>query len=221
MIKDVVRMGVLSLAVLAVALSGCAKRPALMGASAPAPTGAATATTTESQTVVAVTPAPAPSAPAVEPTPAPAPPAVAAAPPAPAPAPAPAAEPSAAPVQRSEPKSFEATAELKTIHFDFDKSDIRPGDAAILDANARWLNANPKHLVLIEGHCDERGTNEYNLALGERRARATVNYLVSRGVQSGRLSTISYGEERPLCTGHDEACWSQNRRAQFLVKAGE
>jgi peptidoglycan-associated lipoprotein len=137
------------------------------------------------------------------------------------PAPAPAQEPSAAPSVRPAPKEFETVAELKSIHFDFDKSDIRPGDAAILDANARWLSANGKQLVLIEGHCDERGTNEYNMALGERRARATMTYLMSRGVQQARISTISYGEERPLCTGHDEACWSQNRRAQFLVKPGE
>jgi peptidoglycan-associated lipoprotein len=107
------------------------------------------------------------------------------------------------------------------INFDFDKSDIRPGDAKILDENARWLGANPRQIVLIEGHCDERGTNEYNIALGDRRARATMNYLVSRGVQASRMTTLSYGEERPVCTQKDESCWSQNRRAQFLTKAGE
>ena len=72
--------------------------------------------------------------------------------------------------------------------------------------------------MLIEGHCDERGTNEYNLGLGDRRARATMNYLVSQGVQAGRISTVSYGEERPVCTEHNESCWQKNRRAQFLVK---
>jgi peptidoglycan-associated lipoprotein len=118
-------------------------------------------------------------------------------------------------------KDFEANPALKTIHFDFDKSDIRPGDAKILDENARWLGANPRQIVLIEGHCDERGTNEYNIALGDRRARATMNYLVSRGVQASRMTTLSYGEERPVCTQKDESCWSQNRRAQFLTKAGE
>jgi peptidoglycan-associated lipoprotein len=107
------------------------------------------------------------------------------------------------------------------IHFDFDKANIRAGDAKILDANARWLRDNPKQVVLIEGHCDERGTNEYNLALGERRARATMSYLVGRGIQAARISTISYGEERPLCTERDERCWSRNRRAQFLTKTGE
>ena len=109
-------------------------------------------------------------------------------------------------------------AELKDIHFDFDKYDIRPGDAKMLDTNAGWLKSNPNHLVLIEGHCDERGTNEYNLALGERRAKSTMNYLVSQGVQASRITIISYGEERPLCTEHNEECWAKNRRAHFLVK---
>jgi peptidoglycan-associated lipoprotein len=112
-----------------------------------------------------------------------------------------------------------ATDNLKDIHFDFDKYDIRPGDAKILDANAAWLKSNPNNLVLIEGHCDERGTNEYNLALGERRAKSTMNYLVGQGVQANRITIISYGEERPLCTEHNEGCWAQNRRSHFLVKA--
>ncbi len=109
-------------------------------------------------------------------------------------------------------------ADLKEIHFDFDKYDIRPGDAKILDSNAKWLKSNDAMLLLIEGHCDERGTNEYNLALGERRAKATMNYLVSQGVQASRITIISYGEERPLCTEKNEACWAKNRRAAFLVK---
>ena len=111
-----------------------------------------------------------------------------------------------------------ANPNLNDIHFDFDKYDIRPGDAKILDANAAWLKSNSGNLVLIEGHCDERGTNEYNLALGERRAKSTMNYLVSQGVQASRITIISYGEERPTCTQHNEECWSKNRRAQFLVK---
>ena len=73
--------------------------------------------------------------------------------------------------------------------------------------------------MLIEGHCDERGTNEYNLALGERRAKATMNYLVAQGVQANRITIISYGKERPVCTEKNEACWTQNRHAHFLVKA--
>jgi peptidoglycan-associated lipoprotein len=104
------------------------------------------------------------------------------------------------------------------IHFDFDKSSIRPGDAKILDADADWLKANPTRLVLIEGHCDERGTNEYNLALGDRRAKAAMAYLVAKGIDASRFTTISYGKERPTCTEKNEACWSKNRRAQFLTK---
>jgi len=107
---------------------------------------------------------------------------------------------------------------LKPIHFAFDKSDIRPGDAKILDASAKWLTANPNNLVLIEGHCDERGTNEYNLALGERRAKAAMNFLVSQGVAASRVTIISYGEERPLCRDASEKCWSENRRDMFLTK---
>jgi peptidoglycan-associated lipoprotein len=122
------------------------------------------------------------------------------------------------PGARPMPKEFAAIAQLRDIYFDFDKYDIRPNDARILDENAAWLKSNPDHLVLIEGHCDERGTNEYNLALGERRAKSTMNYLVSQGVQAGRITIISYGEERPGCTEHDEGCWSKNRRAHFLVK---
>jgi peptidoglycan-associated lipoprotein len=119
---------------------------------------------------------------------------------------------------RPEVKEFVAVPELKDIFFDFDKYDIRPTDARVLDANAAWLKSNATHLVLIEGHCDERGTNEYNLALGERRAKATMNYLVSQGVQASRITIISYGEERPVCKEHNEACWAKNRRAHFLVK---
>jgi peptidoglycan-associated lipoprotein len=125
--------------------------------------------------------------------------------------------PVAAPA-RPAPREFVAAPELLDIHFDFDKYDIRRDDAKTLDANAGWLKSNAGHLVLVEGHCDERGTNEYNLALGERRAKATMNYLVSQGVRANRITIISYGEERPLCTEHDEACWSKNRRAHFLVK---
>jgi peptidoglycan-associated lipoprotein len=116
------------------------------------------------------------------------------------------------------PSEFRETANLKDVFFDFDKYDIRAGDAAVLDANAAWLKSND-NLVLIEGHCDERGTNEYNLALGERRAKATMNYLVGQGVQANRITIISYGKERPICTEHSEACWAKNRRAHFLVKA--
>ena len=185
-------------ALVTVAFAGCAKRPATIQASAPAPTGGAE-----------VQAAPAP------PPPAPAPAVVAAAPPAAAPAPAPTPAP---PDTRPAPKDFAAVDALKPIHFDFDRYEIRPADRQILDANARWLKENANQLVLIEGHCDERGTNEYNLGLGERRARATMSYLVNQGVQSDRITVVSYGEERPACTDKTERCWAQNRRAAFLVK---
>jgi peptidoglycan-associated lipoprotein len=123
-----------------------------------------------------------------------------------------------APTARPAPRDFAAVPELQDIFFDFDKYDIRPADARTLDANAAWLKSNPNSLVLIEGHCDERGTNEYNLALGERRAKSTMNYLVSQGVQANRITIISYGEERPACTEKSEACWAKNRRSHFLVK---
>ncbi|HKX04416.1 MAG TPA: peptidoglycan-associated lipoprotein Pal [Methylomirabilota bacterium] len=126
--------------------------------------------------------------------------------------------PSTAPGQPPAPSEFRATDNLKDVFFDFDKYDIRQSDAKTLDTNAAWLKSND-NLVLIEGHCDERGTNEYNLALGERRAKATMNYLVSQGVQASRITIISYGKERPTCTEHTESCWAQNRRAHFLVKA--
>jgi peptidoglycan-associated lipoprotein len=118
-----------------------------------------------------------------------------------------------------QPSEFVSTDNLKDIHFDFDRYDIRPEDARLLDANAAWLKSRPDDLVLIEGHCDERGTIEYNLVLGERRAKAAVNYLVGQGVQARRITLISYGKERPACTTHDEACWAINRRAHLLVKA--
>jgi peptidoglycan-associated lipoprotein len=111
-----------------------------------------------------------------------------------------------------------AVPEVEDIRFDFDRYDIRPDAARILDANARWMKANPAALVLIEGHADERGTNEYNLALGERRAKAAMNYLVGQGLPPERFTVISYGEEWPTCKERNEACWARNRRAHFLTK---
>jgi peptidoglycan-associated lipoprotein len=119
---------------------------------------------------------------------------------------------------RPNPREFSATAQLKDIRFEFDRYDIRAQDAEVLDANAESLKANPKLLLLIEGHTDQRGTTEYNLVLADRRAKASMNYLVSRGVRSNRISVISYGKERPMCADANEGCWSQNRRAHFLVK---
>jgi peptidoglycan-associated lipoprotein len=106
---------------------------------------------------------------------------------------------------------------LKDIHFDYDKYDIRPGDAAILKENAALLKKYLNVKIQIEGHCDERGTNEYNLALGERRANSTKSYLNSLGISSDRISTISYGEEKPLDQGHDEEAWAKNRRAHTII----
>jgi peptidoglycan-associated lipoprotein len=190
------------LLVLALFLVGCPKRPATMqtGVAAPPPTAAVTPpppTTTPPTAVPPVTPPPGPATPPATVTPP--------APPSPA-----------TPPRVSE---FTENPNLKDIHFDFDKYNIRPGDAKILDANASWLKSNAGNLVLIEGHCDERGTNEYNLALGERRAKSTMNYLVAQGVQASRITIISYGKERPLCPEHNEGCWSRNRRAHFLTKA--
>ncbi len=106
---------------------------------------------------------------------------------------------------------------LKDIHFDFDKYDIRPGDAEILKENAALLMKNPSVKIQIEGHCDERGTAEYNLALGERRANSAKRYLSSLGLTVNRISTISYGKEKPLDPGHNEEAWAKNRRDHFIV----
>jgi peptidoglycan-associated lipoprotein len=203
MLSRCAHVTIASLLVLGVVLAGCAKRPATTAAAAPAPTGAAT-TTPGSGTGGAPTMAPAGAAAGA----------------AGAGAGAATATPStAAPAARPFPSEFVANENLRDVYFDFDKYDIRPPDAKTLDANATWLKSNPNHLVLIEGHCDERGTNEYNLALGERRSKATMNYLVSQGVQASRITIISYGEERPVCMQKSEECWTKNRRAHFLVKA--
>jgi len=158
-------------------------------------------------------PPPTPEAQPVTPPPPPPPP-VAAAPPPPAPEPA---APEPVQTARPAPREFAPIPEIRTIHFDFDRADIRASDAAILDQNAQWLKGN-EMLVLIEGHADERGTNEYNLALGERRAKAAREYLISRGIAADRLTTVSYGEERPVCLERNENCWKRNRRADLLVK---
>jgi peptidoglycan-associated lipoprotein len=106
---------------------------------------------------------------------------------------------------------------LKDIHFDFDKYDIRPEDVAILRENAALLKKYPTIKIQIEGHCDERGTIEYNLALGERRATSTKNYLVSLGISADRVSTITFGKEKPLDPGHHEEAWAKNRRAHTVI----
>ncbi len=100
----------------------------------------------------------------------------------------------------------------KDIHFAFDSYELTPAAKSILEAWADYMKDHPTESLLIEGHCDERGSTQYNMALGEKRANAAKTYLVSRGVEAARISTISYGEERPLCTEHNETCWAQNRR---------
>ena len=192
------RYGFATVILLAPALMvGCAKSPATMTTSAPAPTGAAT--------VSPMTGANASRPPAAQSD----------------------TEgsigqqgPSTRAGARPVPSEFGAVRDLADIHFDFDKYAIRPEDAQILDANARWLNANAKDLLLIEGHCDELGTEEYNLALGDRRAKAAMNYFAARGIAPARMTIISYGKEHPQCAEHNEACWAKNRRSHFLVKRG-
>lgn len=107
-------------------------------------------------------------------------------------------------------------SEMNDIHFDFDRYDIRSGDREILMNNGKWMNDNSGARVLIEGHCDERGTVEYNLALGEKRARAAREFLVSYGVSQDRLDVISYGKERPVDPRGSEDAWAMNRRAHFV-----
>ncbi|MCX7973985.1 MAG: peptidoglycan-associated lipoprotein Pal [Candidatus Aminicenantes bacterium] len=106
---------------------------------------------------------------------------------------------------------------LKMIHFDFDKYNIRDDMKPILAQNAAWLKKFQSVKILIEGHCDERGTEEYNLALGERRAKSTFDYLVSLGISPDRMKIISYGKSQPLDPGHNEEAWAKNRRAQFTI----
>jgi peptidoglycan-associated lipoprotein len=106
---------------------------------------------------------------------------------------------------------------LKDIHFDFDRYNIRVEEAQILKENFALMRKYPGMKFQIEGHCDERGTGEYNLALGERRANSAKKYLISLGIEPGRISTISYGEERPFDQGHHEDAWTKNRRAHFVI----
>jgi peptidoglycan-associated lipoprotein len=106
---------------------------------------------------------------------------------------------------------------LKDIYFDFDQSAVREDSKRLLNENIEWLRKNPAAKATIEGHCDERGSSEYNLALGERRARATRDYLVAAGIEANRISTISFGKERPFVLGHDDSAWKWNRRAHFIA----
>ena len=127
----------------------------------------------------------------------------------------------AAPVE-APPSANQSLSELfeqnvKDAYFDFNKSDIRGDARANLTKTAEFLRSYSQVRVTIEGHCDERGSTEYNIGLGERRAQAAKNYLISLGISADRMDTVSWGKERPFCTEHDEACWQQNRRAHFVA----
>jgi len=107
---------------------------------------------------------------------------------------------------------------LGDVFYDFDKSGLRQDAVEQLKTNAKWFQESAGRKAVIEGHCDERGTNEYNLALGERRANSARDYLVHVGIEPARLKTVSYGEERPFAVGHNEEAWAQNRRAHFVAE---
>lgn len=108
---------------------------------------------------------------------------------------------------------------LSTVYFPLDSSRITSSAQSELQANAEYLKSNPELQIQIEGHCDERGSIQYNLALGERRAKSVKDYLVALGVEASRMTTVSFGKERPIAFGHDESAWSKNRRANFVVTA--
>jgi len=131
-------------------------------------------------------------------------------------APGPAA--SGAPASRASGPRAKAESPLKDVFFDTDRSIVKPEGKLALNEDTKWLNANPKAAVVIQGHCDERGTEEYNLALGQRRANTVRDYLVAAGIDAKRLSTISYGKDRPFVIGHDEEAWKWDRRAHFAPK---
>lgn len=134
--------------------------------------------------------------------------------PEPAPAPEQKVEPVAAPAGLTEIEIFES----EKIFFDFDQAELKPDARTTLEKKADWLRANPAASCLIEGNCDERGTVEYNLALGERRANSAKKFLVDLGIDAGRISTVSYGEEKPVDPGHTEEAWAKNRRDEFKVQ---
>ena len=120
-------------------------------------------------------------------------------------------------LRRGDSTATASNSALKEIYFDFDQYDLSSDARATLKKSGDWLRSNPSVRVEVEGHCDERGTSEYNLALGAKRAQAAKDYLVSLGVAAVRVSTISYGEEIPVCREHDESCWSRNRRDRFVA----
>jgi len=122
------------------------------------------------------------------------------------------------PTNRGGMSSGADSSMFRTIYFDFDRSDLRPDAREGLQANASYLKGNSSVAITIEGNCDERGSNEYNLALGKRRAEAAYKYLVDLGVESSRMTTVSYGEEKPAVEGHNELAWAKNRRDDFKAR---
>jgi peptidoglycan-associated lipoprotein len=120
-------------------------------------------------------------------------------------------------LKAGKPPITAASSPLKDLLFEFDSYDLRGNAGDILRGNADWLKSNPSARIEVEGHCDERGTSEYNLALGAKRSQTAKDYLVSLGISPDRISTISYGEEIPVCTEATENCWRQNRRARFIL----
>jgi peptidoglycan-associated lipoprotein len=138
-------------------------------------------------------------------------------PPPPPPAPVDTTPPPPPPPPVEQPKPVLKESQFQTVYFDFDKYNLRADAKASLDANFALLKEFPDAIVKVEGHCDERGTVEYNLSLGEKRARAVMDYLVGKGVAAARLSIITYGKERPVDPGHNETAWAKNRRAEFKV----
>ena len=168
-----------------------------------------------------------PHAPPPPPHPPPAPVAAPPPPPPPAPKPQPQAPPQTPPRQPTEDEIFaklsveqiNAQKPLANVLFDYDKADLTEATRAVLQKNAEWMRRWASTKVQVEGHADSRGTTEYNLALGERRAAAVKDYLVSLGIAADRISIVSKGEEEPTCREEVETCWSQNRRGVFLVTA--
>jgi peptidoglycan-associated lipoprotein len=138
-------------------------------------------------------------------------------------APPPAAQPAPAPVTSSiipgSAQDFKVNVG-DTVHFAFDQYNVEESDKSILGRQAAWLQKYPAVRVSVEGHADERGTREYNLALGARRANAVKEFLVSQGVSAGRIETVSYGKERPICTESNDSCWAENRRGVTVITGG-
>jgi peptidoglycan-associated lipoprotein len=158
------------------------------------------------------------------PAPAPAPPPPPTTPPPPPPPPAPPAAPTAPPTEdelfaRKTLDELNAEKPLTDAFFDLDSSQIRGDSTQSLQKDAEWMKRWPSTKVTIEGHCDSRGSSEYNLALGDRRAKAVRDYLVSLGIGADRIQTVSKGKEQPFCSEENEACWQQNRRGHFLITA--